>query len=173
VRRLVWVLILGVGCTAALAQPSPTVPVQGTFQKHERRPSMQSDGLITKKSAFSPTETMERLERAIREKGITIFARIDHSGGAAAAGLPLRFTQLLIFGNPKAGTPLMQSRQTIGIDLPLKFLVWQDERGDVWVSYEDPSYLAARHQVTDRADTVAGLSAVLEGLAKSVIQPGN
>jgi uncharacterized protein (DUF302 family) len=116
---------------------------------------------------------MERLEKAIREKGITIFARIDHSGGAAAAGLPLRFTQLLIFGNPKAGTPLMQSRQTIGIDLPLKFLVWQDERGNVWVSYQDPSYLAALHQVTDRADTVAALSAVLESLAKSVTQPGN
>jgi uncharacterized protein (DUF302 family) len=132
---------------------------------------MQSDGRITKMSVFSPGETMERLERAIREKGITIFARIDHSGGAAAAGLPLRFTQLLIFGNPKAGTPLMQSRQTIGIDLPLKFLVWQDERGDVWVTYQDPGYLAAVHQVTDRADTVAALSAVLEGLAKSVIKP--
>ena len=133
---------------------------------------MQSDGRITKKSAFSPTETMERLEKAIREKGITIFARIDHSGGAAAAGLPLRFTQLLIFGNPKGGTPLMESRQTIGIDLPLKFLVWQDERGDVWVTYQDPSYLAALHQVTDQADTVATLSAVLDGLAKSVIRPG-
>ena len=133
---------------------------------------MQSDGRITKKSAFSPTETMERLEKAIREKGIAVFARIDHSGGAAAAGLPLRFTQLLIFGNPKAGTPLMQSRQTIGIDLPLKFLVWQDERGDVWLTYQDPSHLAAQHQVTDRADTVAALSAVLESLAKSVIKPG-
>jgi uncharacterized protein (DUF302 family) len=140
---------------------------------HEkRRPFMQSDGRITKRSAFSPTETTERLEKAIREKGIIIFARIDHSGGAAAAGLPLRFTQLLIFGNPKAGTPLMQSRQTIGIELPLKFLVWQDERGDVWVTYQDPSYLASLHKVTDRADTVAALSAVLEGLAKSVIRPG-
>ncbi len=133
---------------------------------------MESDGRITNRSAFSPTETVERLEKAIREKGIIIFARIDHSGGAAAAGLPLRFTQLLIFGNPKAGTPLMQSRQTIGIDLPLKFLVWQDERGDVWVTYQDPSYLAALHQVTDQADTVATLSAVLDGLAKSVIRPG-
>jgi len=128
---------------------------------------------MTNKSVFSPAETVERLEKAIREKGITIFARIDHSGGAAAAGLPLRFTQLLIFGNPKAGTPLMQSRQTIGIDLPLKFLVWQDERGDVWVTYQDPSYLAALHQVTDRADIVAALSAALEGLAKSVIRPGD
>ncbi|HYT32879.1 MAG TPA: DUF302 domain-containing protein [Thermoanaerobaculia bacterium] len=133
---------------------------------------MESDGRITNRSAFSPTETVERLEKAIREKGIIIFARIDHSGGAAAAGLPLRFTQLLIFGNPKAGTPLMQSRQTIGIDLPLKFLVWQDERGDVWVTYQDPSYLAALHQVADRADTVAALSAVLEGLSKSVSRPG-
>jgi uncharacterized protein (DUF302 family) len=112
------------------------------------------DGLITKKSALPPGETMDRLEAAVRGKGLTVFARVDHSGAAASIGMPLRFTQLLIFGNPKGGTPLMQSRQTIGIDLPLKLLVWQDEPGDVWVSYDDPAYLAARHAVTDRADTL-------------------
>lgn len=133
---------------------------------------MQPDGLVTTKSSLSPVETMERLEKAIGEKGIRVFARIDHSGGAAAVGMPLRFTQLLIFGTPKAGTPLMQSRQTIGIDLPLKFLVWQDERGDVWVSYQDPGHVAEAHGVLDRADTVAALSAALDGLVKSVLRPG-
>ncbi|HTD51422.1 MAG TPA: DUF302 domain-containing protein [Thermoanaerobaculia bacterium] len=130
------------------------------------------DGLVTKKSVLSPGGTMERLDAAIRGKGMTIFARIDHSGGAASVGMPLRFTQLLIFGSPKGGTPLMQSRQTIGIDLPLKLLVWQDERGDVWVSYNDPAYLAARHAVTDRKDAVLALSTVLESLASSVATPG-
>ena len=130
------------------------------------------DGLITKKSVLSPVETMERLEAAIREKGMSVFARVDHSGGAAGIGMPLRFTQLLIFGNPKGGTPLMQSRQTIGIDLPLRLLVWQDARGEVWVSYDDPSYLAARHAVTDRKDAVVALSAALEGLVSSIATPG-
>ena len=133
---------------------------------------MQPDGLVTKMSAYPPAETIEGLERAIREKGITLFERVDHSGGAASAGMPLRFTQLLIFGNPKAGTPLMQSRQTIGIDLPLRFLVWQDERGDVWVSYRDPGHLAALHGVEDRPDIVAALSAALADLAESVTRPG-
>lgn len=124
--------------------------------------------LITKKSRFSPEETIARLEAAIREKGIAIFAKVDHSGGAAGVGMPLRFTQLLIFGNPKAGTPLMQSNQTIGIDLPLKFLVWQDKSGDVWVSYDDPAYLAARHEIADRKETVNALSATLAGLVTAV-----
>jgi nucleotide-binding universal stress UspA family protein/uncharacterized protein (DUF302 family) len=139
-----------------------------------RRPSVPQtpNGLITTKSALSPDETMERLEAAIRGQGITVFARIDHSGGAAGVGMPLRFTQLLIFGNPKGGTPLMQSRQTIGIDLPLKFLVWQDERGDVWVGYDDPAYLAARHGITDRPDDVSVLATALEGMANSVATPG-
>jgi len=124
--------------------------------------------LVTRHSAHPPAETVERLEKAIREKGITLFARIDHSGGAAAVGMPLRFTQLLIFGNPKAGTPLMQSDQTIGIDLPLKILVWQDDRGDVRVGYRDPARLAARHGVTDRGDVVSALSKALSGLVESV-----
>ena len=129
------------------------------------------DGLITAKSALSREATMERLEAEIRAKGLTVFAHIDHSGGAAGVGLQLRFTHLLIFGNPRGGTSLMQSRQTIGIDLPLKLLVWQDERGDVWVSHDDPVHLAARHAVTDREDAVAALSRVLEGLASSVASP--
>jgi uncharacterized protein (DUF302 family) len=91
---------------------------------------MAADGLITIKSSQGPKETMERLEAAAKAKGLTIFARIDHAAGAAEVGLSLRPTELLIFGNAKGGTPLMQSDQTVGIDLPLKALVWQDASGD-------------------------------------------
>ncbi len=125
-------------------------------------------GLVALRSERSSEATVEALEAGIRARGLTLFARVDHSGGAAAAGLPLRFTQLLLFGNPQGGTPLMQSRQTIGIDLPLKLLVWQDEAGDVRVGYDDPAYLAARHGIADRPAVVAALANVLQGLAASV-----
>jgi len=128
-------------------------------------------GLVAVRSVLAPEATVERVEAAIREKGLTLFARIDHSGGAAAAGLPLRFTQLLVFGNAKGGTPLMQSRQTIGIDLPLKLLVWQDEHGAVWVGWNDPVWLAARHGIADRPETVAALSAALSALAGNGVSP--
>ena len=110
---------------------------------------MSADGLITISSAFSAEETMRRLEAEVRAKGMTVFARIDHAAGAAEAGLSLRPTDLLIFGAAKGGTPLMQAAQTIGIDLPLKALVWQDEEGRIYLSYNDPSFLARRHGIND------------------------
>ncbi len=125
-------------------------------------------GLLGVRSALGPPETVALLEGEIRARGLTVFAKIDHSGGASAAGLKLRFTQLLIFGSPQGGTPLMQSRQTIGIDLPLKILVSEDESGGTRVSWDDPAYLAARHGIADRPDTVAALSRLLASLADSV-----
>jgi uncharacterized protein (DUF302 family) len=127
---------------------------------------MAVDGLITVRSAFGPVETMNRLEAAVRAKGLTVFAHIDHAAGANEAGLPLRPTDLLIFGNAKGGTPLMQSAQTIGIDLPLKALVCQDAAGDTWLSYNDPSWLAKRHLLGDAVDGAAvnALAAVLGAL---------
>src|ERR1700675_5008941 len=106
---------------------------------------MTADGLITIESRYGPEETMNRFEAEVRARGMTVFARIDHAAGAAGAGLSLRPTELLIFGNAKAGTPLMQSVQAIGIELPLKALVWQDSSGDTWLSYNDPAWLAQRH----------------------------
>ncbi len=97
-------------------------------------PDNSSSGLVTLPSAFGAAETVARLDKLLAEKGIRVFARFDHSGAAEEAGLPLRFTQVLVFGNPRAGTPLMQANQTIGIDLPLRALVWEDEAGRVWVS---------------------------------------
>jgi uncharacterized protein (DUF302 family) len=103
------------------------------------------DGLTTVSSAFGAKQTMDRLEAEIRAKGMTVFARIDHAAGASAAGLELRPTEVLIFGNARAGTPLMQATQTIGLDLPLKALVWEDASGTVWLSYNEPEWLAARY----------------------------
>ena len=127
---------------------------------------MAVQGLTTIKSSHAPRETMNRLETAVTAKGLTVFARIDHAEGASAVGLSLRPTEVLIFGNAKGGTPLMQAVQTIGIDLPLKALVWQDAAGDTWLSWNDPAWLAARHGVSG-AEAVAGkLTAVLEDVAK-------
>ena len=128
---------------------------------------MAVQGLTTIKSSHAPRETMNRLETAVTAKGLTVFARIDHAEGASTVGLSLRPTEVLIFGNAKGGTPLMQAVQTIGIDLPLKALVWQDAAGETWLSWNDPAWLAARHGVSG-AEAVAGkLTAVLEDVAKT------
>jgi uncharacterized protein (DUF302 family) len=133
---------------------------------------MAADGLITIKSAFGPEETMKRLEAEVRAKGMTVFAHVDHAAGAAAVGLPLRPTDLLIFGNAKGGTPLMQSVQTIGIDLPLKALVWQDASGATWLSYNDPAWLTHRHGVGEEAKPVVNaLTAALNALATKATTP--
>lgn len=129
---------------------------------------MDEDGLVTTASNFPFRETLDRLEADLRAKNITVFARIDHAAGAASVAMPLRPTELLIFGNPKAGTPLMQSRQTIGIDLPLKILAWQDAGGKVWLTYNDPRWLARRHQLGSATEaSVGALATLLENLARS------
>jgi uncharacterized protein (DUF302 family) len=102
-------------------------------------------GLTTIASSLDPRETMDRLETEIRARGMQVFARIDHAAGAAEAGLALAPTELIIFGNARAGTPLMQADQTMGIDLPLKALVWQDAAGKTWLAYDQPVWLAQRH----------------------------
>ena len=128
------------------------------------------DGLTTVPSALGPKETMDRLEGAVRGKGLTVFVRVDHAAGAAEAGLPLRPTELLVFGNARAGTPLMQAAQTAGIDLPLKALVWQDAEGKTWLSYNDPRWIAARHGAHVDA-LAASLGAALAALAKAATEP--
>ena len=129
---------------------------------------MAAEGLITVRSSHGPADTMSRLEAEVRAKGLTVFARIDHAAGAAGAGLSLGPTELLIFGNAKGGTPLMQADQTIGIDLPLKALVWQDASGDTWLSYNDPDWLAKRHGLAHQVDaTVSGMAATLDALVRT------
>jgi len=130
--------------------------------------AMAADGLITIPSSYGPQETMQRLEAEVRAKGMTVFAHVDHAAGAEAAGLPLRPTDLLIFGNAKGGTPLMQSVQSIGIDLPLKALVWQDASGNTWLSYNDPGWLAKRHRLGHEAEATAhALAVALGAVAKA------
>ncbi len=125
------------------------------------------DGLISVISTHSAVETTDRLEGAAKARGLTVFARIDHAAGAAAVGLDLRPTILLIFGNAKGGTPLMQQAQTLGIDLPLRALVWQDEGGVVRISYDDPAYLAQRHGLDPRGAAPVTLAGVLAQLAET------
>lgn len=123
-------------------------------------------GLVTIKSGNGPEETMNWFEAEVRGRGMTVFAHIDHAAGAAAAGLSLRPTEVLIFGNARAGTPLMEATQTIGIDLPLKVLVWRDENGATWLSYNDPAWLAERHGILpELAETLRQMSAALVNLA--------
>jgi uncharacterized protein (DUF302 family) len=129
---------------------------------------MAVDGLTTLPSSHGPKETMNRFEAEVKAKGMTVFARVDHAAGAAAAGLPLRPTELLIFGNAKGGTPLMQSNQTIGIDLPLKALVWQDGSGKTWLSYNDPGWLAKRHGLGPEVDAaVSAMAGALDAVSKA------
>jgi uncharacterized protein (DUF302 family) len=129
---------------------------------------MTADGLTTVRSSYGPKDTMSRLEAEVKAKGMTVFAHIDHAAGAAQAGLSLRPTDLLIFGNAKGGTPLMQSVQAIGIDLPLKALVWQDAPGNTWLSYTDPSWLAKRYGLGQEADAaVHAVAGALAGVART------
>jgi uncharacterized protein (DUF302 family) len=127
-----------------------------------------AEGLVTRSSRHGPKETMDRLEAEVKAKGLRVFARIDHAAGATEAGLSLRPTEVLIFGNAKAGTPLMQAVQTTGIDLPLKALVWQDASGTTWLSYNDPAWLARRHDAgSDVVESVTGMSAALGAVAEA------
>jgi uncharacterized protein (DUF302 family) len=138
-------------------------PADQTLGAH----AMAPDGLITSSSPFDPHETMDRVAAAVTKRGITILARIDHAAAAAKVGLKLRPTEVLIFGNPVAGTPLMQAAQTIGIDLPLKMLVWQDDAGKTWLAYNDPRWLAKRHGIESAvAQNLEGMAAGLAAIAK-------
>src|ERR1700676_949870 len=133
---------------------------------------MTVPGLTTIRSGFGPKDTMNRLETAVKAKGMTVFARIDHAAGATAVGQSLRPTELLIFGNARGGTPLMQSAQTLGIDLPLKALVWQDASGNACLSYNDPAFLAHRHGVDGANNTtVNAMGAALKAIASKATTP--
>ncbi len=117
------------------------------------------NGLTHLPSKHSVEDTMQRLEELLKQKGVALFARIDHSGEAAKVGLEMRPTKLLIFGSPKAGTPLMQASPTAAIDLPLKALFWQDAEGKVWLTYNDPAYLQQRHGIPmELLPNIAGVS---------------
>jgi len=130
----------------------------------------QADGVIRIKSMHSVTATVDNLESALKSKGMTIFKRVSHSAGAAKVGLELRPTELMIFGNPKVGTPLMQCQQLAALDLPQKALVYEDEDGQVWFAYNDPEYIANRHNITGCDDVVGKISKALFNFSRAATQ---
>ena len=127
------ILLLVISCLIGLVWITPTVHA--------------ADGLIAVKSPYMVKETLDRLEVNAKQRGLKVFARVDHAAGAASVGKALRPMEVLIFGGPQGGTPFMECAQSVGIDLPLKALAWQDEQGQVWLGYNDPVFLAQRHGV--------------------------
>jgi uncharacterized protein (DUF302 family) len=119
---------------------------------------------ITKKSSNNIQVSMDRLENALKQRGVAIVARVDHAGAAQKADMKLRPTQVLIFGNPKLGTPLMHTSQQIGLDLPLKVLAWEDDKGQTWLTYENPGMMAGRHGVKEPADILKKMAGVLDAV---------
>jgi uncharacterized protein (DUF302 family) len=131
-------------------------------------PSAAADGLIALKSPQPAKATMDRFEELAKQRGLIVFARIDHAAGAARVGRSLRPTELLVFGNPQGGTPFMECAQTVGIDLPLKALVWEDDKAQVWLGYNDPGFIAQRHAAAGCA-VVDNLRKALAGLAEAAV----
>jgi len=127
--------------------------------------AIAENGMISVKSPYPVAETADRLIAVLEEQNMNVFSRIDHAAGAAAVDMELRPTQLVIFGNPRAGTPLMQCSQTVAIDLPQKALIWQDAGGQVWLSYNDPRYLAERHELDACSELVEKIAGALANFA--------
>lgn len=131
-------------------------------------PSPAADGMLDIESAYTVTETADRIEATLKEKGMTVFNRINHGLAAENVDIKLRGTELIIFGNPKAGSPLMHCQQSVAIDLPQKMLVWQAADGKVWVSYNDPDYLVQRHDIKGCEQEIANVAKALSSFAHSV-----
>jgi len=129
--------------------------------------SALSEKLVALESKYDVKETLDRLAAELDKRGIKVAARIDHAAGAKAIGMELPPIEVLMFGNPRLGTPLMQSAPAIGIDLPMKVLAWQDKAGKVWIGYTAPETLKARHDISDRDEVFRLMAAALDGLAKS------
>jgi len=129
--------------------------------------SALSEKLVALESKYDVKETLDRLAAELDKRDIKVAARIDHAAGAKAVGMELPPTEVLMFGNPRLGTPLMQSAPAIGIDLPMKVLAWQDKAGKVWIGYTAPDALKARHGISDRDEVFKAMAAALDGLAKS------
>mgnify|MGYP001011222824 FL=1 len=128
---------------------------------------MAAEGLINVQSDFNVKETTERLESILNEKGMTIFNQINHSDAAQKVGVELRETRLIIFGNPKVGSPLMQCQQSVAVDLPQKAIIWEDDKSKVWISYNDPRYLGKRHNIIGCDEVISKVEKALSGITKA------
>lgn len=147
------------------------LPLMFVFASLIYIPMAHADDMIIKKSSHSVKVTLDRLETALKEKGIAVVARWDHAGAAKGVGMSLRPMEVLIFGNPKLGTPLMQSKPHAGADLPLRVLAWEDGKGQVWVAYTKADALAARYDIRDQDEVVKKMAAALDGLTDQAIHP--
>ena len=134
-------------------------------------PASAENGLVSVQSAHDVQETANRLEAVLIKKGMNVFARIDHASGAKKVDMQLRPTELVVFGNPKVGTPLMLCDQNVAIDLPQKALIHEDAKGQVWLSYNNPAYLAERYQLNECAAVLEKVSGALSNFAKAATQP--
>lgn len=130
-------------------------------------PAMATDGMIHVPSSFDVAESADRLERIIEEKGMTLFNRIKHAEAAAEVGVELRDVQLIIFGNPKVGSPLIKCQPSVAIDLPQKALIWKDELSRVWISYNDPGYLKVRHNISGCDEVLDKIANALSAISKA------
>ena len=130
-------------------------------------PVEAADGVVNVPSTFNVKETADRMESILKKKGMTIFNRIKHSEGAGKVGIELRDTELIIFGNPKVGSPLIKCQQSVAIDLPQKALIWEDDKAKVWISYNNPRYLEKRHNITGCEEVILKIEKALAGIAKS------
>ena len=126
----------------------------------------QSQELVIRESKFGVKETLDRLGAEIEKRGMKVAARIDHAAGAKAAGMEMPPTEVLMFGNPKLGTPLMLAAPSVGIDLPMRMMAWQDKAGKTWIGYAAPEVLKARHQIAGQDDVLKTMAGALDGLAK-------
>jgi uncharacterized protein (DUF302 family) len=165
--RVEGLALMALGLSAICGSTS----VEPVTSKGDSKMKKTDDSVLTLPSAHTHAETVKRFKTLLADKGVRLFAEIDHAAEARQVGQALRPTLVLIFGNPKAGTPLMQSKQTIGLDLPLRVLVWEDDQGKVWLSYTPVANLTQRHQVTDRDDVARTLDAALSGLARAAAAP--
>lgn len=130
-------------------------------------PAIAVEGMFKVPSSYTVEVTADRLEKNLQEKGMTVFNRIKHSEGAAKIGIELRETELIIFGNPKVGSPLMKCQQTVAIDLPQKALIWKDDKSNVWISYNDPRYLEKRHNIVGCEEVLLKVEKALAGITKA------
>ncbi len=164
---LLGVLIICVGCNKKVTVQNNSEATQALMVTDT---VTENNGLTTISSPYDVTDTTNRLEKVIRDKGLTLFTRIDHSANAQQAGEELKPTQLLIFGNPKVGTPLMQCSATTAIDLPQKILVWQNDNNQTQITYNMPAYLQQRHTINDCDEVLEKVSGVLKNITEQAIK---
>lgn len=165
-------LLLSV-CTLSLSMGDLVYTPHKAEAAHHEPPTENADnqGLIQVKSNHTVSVTADRLVNALKMKGMTVFTRIDHTAGAQSVGQTLRPTEVVVFGNPQVGTPLMQCSQSVAIDLPQKALIWQDEAGQVWLAYNNPQYLAQRHQIEGCDPVLMKIKDALANFAQAATQP--